>query len=387
MLLDPGKFDATNCPPPFVANTCPQHNSGSGPDVVNGMAMRFLWQNLKSNTFELEYDFTNRVGGRLGYRYSNRKIADFNAVFFQNETFFPGPGPGSVNAFRGDCPAPGTPGCTLQPDGSVVFSGPQPGSDTARNLTDINAHSALFGLWTRPMDSLRISFDLELFSADNSFTRITPRQLQHYKVHATYKPRQWLSLDASFNILEHRNNVFTVKNLEHDRDYSFTGVFSPNDHFSFALGYSYSDIFSQAFICYSLGFGPPPSGTSPCPFAASPSPLGALSFYDSTNHFAYGDLMWKPLKRITADLGYAGSFVHGNTLFLNPRQPFGPLSYNYQKPYVSIAVNLIKGLTYKSAWGYYGYNEKSVANPIGLAPMGGQDFNGNTATFALRYAF
>ena len=43
--------------------------------------------------------------------------------------------------------------------------------------------------------------------------------------------------------------------------------------------------------------------------------------------------MWKPHKRVTATLGYGGSFVRGNTIFLNPLTPSGTLDYNYQTPY------------------------------------------------------
>ena len=97
--------------------------------------------------------------------------------------------------------------------------------------------------------------------------------------------------------------------------------------------------------------------------------------------------MWKPLKRVTAMVGYAGSIVRGSTLFLNPLQPTGPLDFNYLKPSVSLAFDLCKGLTYKTAWNYYGYNDHGVANPPGLAALPLQDFNGSNVTFSVLYAF
>lgn len=90
LLLPPGSFDPTNCPPPFSAPTCPQHNDSSGPDMTNGTWTRYLAQNYKSNTTQLEYDFTSRFGARLGYRYGNRKVASQDTLFFANEVFFPG---------------------------------------------------------------------------------------------------------------------------------------------------------------------------------------------------------------------------------------------------------------------------------------------------------
>jgi hypothetical protein len=115
--------------------------------------------------------------------------------------------------------------------------------------------------------------------------------------------------------------------------------------------------------------------------------FGGTANYSSKTHFAYADVVWRPFKRFSLKAGYAGSFASGNTVFLNPNAPVGPLSYTYQKPYVGFAVDLAKGLTYKTTWAYYGYNPRSLANPAGLAPIGNQDFNANNVTFALRYAF
>ncbi len=92
-------------------------------------------------------------------------------------------------------------------------------------------------------------------------------------------------------------------------------------------------------------------------------------------------------ERLTVVAGYAGSFANGNTLFLNPNAPVGPLVYAYQKPYAGLAVDLKKGIAFRTTWAYYGYNPRSVSGPPGLAPIGSQDFNANNVTVALRYSF
>ena len=151
------------------------------------------------------------------------------------------------------------------------------------------------------------------------------------------------------------------------------------------FGFNYMEMFTQTYICF------PDTGstifTTPCPIPGASSPLGALSFYSSDDYYAYGDVMWKPYKRVTAMLGYAGSFVRGNTTFLNPLTPTGTLDFNYVKPLVSLAFDIYKGLTYKTAWNYYGYNDEGVANPVGLAPLPSQNFDGSNVTFSFRYAF
>jgi hypothetical protein len=396
LLLPPGKFDATNCPPPFTADTCPQHNDNSGPDLTNGNWVRYLGQNVKSNTLQFEYDFTSKFGTRLGYRYANRKVFTQDNEILANEVFFPG----GVGAARGDCADPTA--CTLQPDGSLTFSPGALGDLSHARDADITSHSLLSGFWARPSDRLRMNFDLDLFWADSAFLRSEARQQQRYRFQAAYTASRWLSLDASFDVLEHRNGMLYVNDKEHDRGFTLSAMATPNDRLSFDVGYTYNNIYAQLIECWAYGPGvaPPvspgllPSGaiTTPCP---APSELqggdvtafGGPATYSSKTNFAYADFNWKPIPRLTLRAGYAGSFANGNTLFLNPNAPLGPLQYNYQKPYAGFAYDLAKGFTFKTTWAHYGYNPKSTANPAGLAPLGNQDFNANNVTLALRYSF
>ena len=273
-------------------------------------------------------------------------------------------------------------------------------------LTKINENALVAGFTALPIDSLRITGNFEFGYNDASFTRIDPRQVQSYKIHASYKPRQWVTLDGAVEIHENRDDVTTVSNLEHDRSYSFTAMLAPNPRVIIDFGYNYWDVYTQSEICfnYSITYtnpAPPPTtlpvSTSPpgvvttaCPIAGASvgaAGLGALSTYASTDHFAHADLMWKPAKRITTTLGYGGSFVRGSTIFLNPLAPSGTLDYNYLLPYGSISIDIYRGLVYKMAWNYYGFNQKGNTSPFGLAAIPLQDFNGSNATFSFRYAF
>jgi len=98
-------------------------------------------------------------------------------------------------------------------------------------------------------------------------------------------------------------------------------------------------------------------------------------------------VIWKPVKRVTASVGYAGTFVNGSTLMINPLQPAGTLAFNFQKPYAAAQFDLYKGLSYKMSWNYYGYDGKGPLNITGLQAIPSADFNGSTATFAIRYMF
>ncbi|HTX16622.1 MAG TPA: hypothetical protein VMD77_15085, partial [Candidatus Baltobacteraceae bacterium] len=363
------------------------------------------------------YDFTKRLNGRIGYEYTNRTIAQMSDTFDVGETYFPGGGGTAANyylAARGDCavvsgvlPA----GCTLNADGSITEGSPtnlvpEAGNDATRQLTTINEHLLVAGLDYRPIDSLKITSDFQFGYNDAAFTRIDPRQVQGYKVHVNYTPKPWVALEGAVEIHENRDNVEFVDNLEHDRTYSFTTMLMPNQRVTIDFGYSYWDVYTQSNICfnYSISYANPtpppttlPASTSPPGVATTPctipnasvgaAGLDALSTYASTDHFVHGGLMWKPTKRVTASVGYAGSFVRGSTIFLNPLAPSGTLDYNYQSPYGSIVIDVYKGFSYKVAWNYYGFNEKGNTSPFGLATIPLQDFNGSTATFAFRYAF
>ncbi|MGB9514955.1 MAG: hypothetical protein WBU20_24940, partial [Candidatus Acidiferrum sp.] len=377
------------------------------------LASSFLGQNLKSNTFELQYDFTKRWSAYIGYLYTNRIIAQYSDTNDTELIYFPGGATASpANDFlaaRGSCAyvAGALPtGCTLNANGSVTYV-PPPSASPVRSLTTINENALLLGVVARPIDTLRITADLQFGYNDNSYTRIDPRQVQSYKIHANYKPRPWAIIDGAVEIHENRDNVFTVDNLEHDRSYSFSTLLMANQRLSVDFGYNYWNVYTQALICfpYSTSYtnpAPPPSTlpvstfppgvpllpTGPaCPIAAASSPLGALSTYSSSDNFAHAALMWKVTKRVTATLGYGGSFVRGNTIYLNPLTPSGTLDFNFQRPYASIAIDIYRGLIYKMAWNYYGFNETGNTNPYGLATIQSQDFNGNNATFSLRYSF
>jgi hypothetical protein len=408
---------AALCPAaPYDQASCPLHTSSSGADVTNELAYQFLGQNLKSNTFELQYDFTKRLSGHIGYEYTNRAIAQMTDAYDVGETYFPGGGGTAANfylAARGDCAlvAGALPAaCTLNPDGSITegsLANPvaEAGNDAARSITTINEHLLVAGATIRPIDTLRINGDLEFGYNDNSYTRIDPRQVQSYKIHASYTPKPWVTIDGAVEIHENRDNVETVNNLEHDRTYSFTTMLMPNSKVSIDFGYNYWDVYTQSEICfnYSVSYSnapapgsttfmtsPPGVATTACPISGASvgaAGLGALSTYSSTDHFVHGGLMWKPTKRVTTSVGYAGSFVRGNTIFINPLQPSGTLDYDYQSPYGSIVIDLYKGFSYKVAWNYYGFNQKGNTSPFGLATIPLQDFNGSTATFAFRYAF
>jgi hypothetical protein len=361
LLSTANSFNPATCPPPFTAATCPQHSASSGADITRDHRWDFLGQNSKLNTFEVEYDFTRRITGHLGYRYEDRTITN-NQVDFADLTWYPS------LVTRGGC-------TTVLPDGSCENTT----SDVSSAVIEVHAHSVLAGFSARPTDKFRTTFDLELFSADNAPTRISPRNLQHYKGRASYKPKSWLDFSGTVNVLESRDNIPEVLHREHNRNYGFAATVNPKPRFGFEFGYNYDDIFSTTNICYVLTSTPPANSTL-CG-AAAPY-FSAISLYSNKINFGYGNFMFKPAPRVTANVGYNVTSSSGFTPTLADPTILTSLGFNYHKPSASLDVNVAKGLTWRTAWGYYDYNEKFLP-----APLVARDFQSNSATLSLRYEF
>ena len=360
LLSTPNGFSPATCPPPFTAATCPQHSASSGADLTQDQRWDFLGQNSKLNTFEVEYDFTRRITGHLGYRYEDRGITN-NQVDFADLTWYPS------LARRGGC-------TVIQTDGSCQTTT----SLISNEVIDVHAHSLLAGFSARPTDKLRTSFDLELYSADNAPTRISPRNLQHYKGRANYKPKPWLDISGTVDVLESRDNVPEILHREHNRNYGFTTLLNPRPRFGFEFGYNYDDVYSTTNICYVTT--PVPTNSTFC--SAGTPYFSAASLYTNKVQFGYANVIFKPAPRVTANVGYNLTSTSGFTPTLADPTILTSLGFNYHKPTAEVDVNLVKGLTWKTAWGYYDYNEKFLP-----APLTARDFQANTATLSLRYDF
>jgi hypothetical protein len=379
LLLSANVFAPTTavpCAPPAdgVAGI-PVHTTSSGPDFSLPMSSLFLKQEMINNLSEFQYQFSPRLGVRVGFRYTHRSIntKDFEST---TEVFFPD------NANRGDCALVNGAlpnGCTSNGDGSFTFVTPQPNEIDA-SQTLINEYSGLFGIWARPLDNWRMSFDMELLSADNAFTRISPRQAQEYRFRTTYKPKQSINVSGSISIWESRNNVTEINNLQHNRFYGASTSFQPKDWLGFELGYDYNDVYSQILICYTSSVAPP--GLNQCPGSTL---LQQLSVYRNNSHFGYFDTTLTLWKRLTARVGGSFTGTNGSALILAPTAPTGPLDSLYLQPFAGLDFQFSKRWTGKTYWGFYDYHEDSDNVPQDIfAP---RNFRGNLVTLSVRYAF
>jgi hypothetical protein len=390
MAVGPTVFSPTstvplNCTTPtgFVAGT-PVHTTSSPADIAVGTASTLLKVDEKTNLFELEYQFTPRFGARLGYRYRSRTEVESNSeygtfVFFPDNQNSRSPlAPFNVddNGNPVTCPV-----ANNQPDGTCILT-PEPSLDVSS--TPIHQHAGVFGIWARPTNNWRISFDAELMSADASFTRISPRQAQEYRVRTAYKPVSWLNLNGSMTVWEGRNNVPTINNLQHSRTYGFSAQFQPNEKFGLDLGYDYNDVYSQIIICFVSSAAP--ANLAVCPGSGSPLLVSQLSTYTNKSHYGFFDFTLTPIHRLTARVGANLTGTSGSALLvITPSVPTGPLNSKWLHPFGGLDYHFAKNWTGKAYWDFYGYHEDSSAVPQDLSAP--RNFRGNLVTLSVRYAF
>jgi hypothetical protein len=363
---------------------CPRHSSSSPADIISNLTDNYIKQRTISNEFEVSYDVVKEFGGMLGYRVRQRRVNEGDLQHLDS-FFFP-----TLPNRSGCNPASPAAGFTVTnlPDLSCRAVGSTSDSGGEESLE----HTGLMGLWFRPNNQIRITYDMEMMYNDFSFTRISPRHRQRYKVRANYKPAEWLNISAHMNILEQNNDVAEILNRQHNRTYAFA-VTMMKSSWTVDFGYDYNDIDSKTNICFTLTGTPLPPGSSPCPTASSANTTFAVSDYVNHLQFAYFNLMWKPFKRLTTKAGYNISSTTGNTLILGPiNTPNGTLSYNYHKPYAGVDIELERHVILKSGWNYYGYNEKqapdTLTSPLGsLGLAQGRDFRGNLFTTSVKFIF
>jgi len=390
----------TCVPPAGVASGIVVHNSSSAPDLSMIVDSNFLKQEEKTNLAEFDYRFSKKFGVRVGFRYRHRYISDnfYEAV---DQVFYPGPT--AATAARGSCAVvnPGAvsqanlpAGCTLNADNSIAFISNTGFAPAGATVPPINEYSGLLGLWVRPNQKWNIRFDTELFSADGTFTRVSPNESQEYRLRTKYDLTNWLNLDGNILIWESRNNQFQQGDLQHNRTYGISAMIQPNEKFGMEIGYDYNDVFSQVLICYiSVAAGQNGPGIQACPNV--PGLVQQLSTYTNNSSYGFFDASFKPVHRFTVHLGANLTGTSGSQLRLDPQelipnQVTGPLNSKWLHPYGGFEYKFSKGWTGKAFWDYYGYHEDPT---FGAGTEAAQDiyaprnFRGNLYTLSVKYAF
>lgn len=253
---------------------------------------------------------------------------------------------------------------------------------------DFKTHDngGLFGIALHPNRQWKINGSVEVSSANTTYTQISPQAVQHYQVHANYKPQDWATISGSFNDLERKNDALNVNHQDHSRSASVGTSLMPNKFYGVDLSYGYFDVFSRTTFCFAAT--PPPPGVVPAPpddgiivNCGTNTWLGT-GYYNAPTQYGSFGLTLVPMTKLRTGLGYRMNAVNGTTEFLNPRQVAGSLQSQYQTPYANLAWTFAPGLALKGDWNYYGYGEGSL-----IGPTSPRSFHGNVYTVAAHYEF
>ena len=243
----------------------------------------------------------------------------------------------------------------------------------------INENGGIFGVALRPTNNWNISGSAEVQYADNVFTPVAPRQLKHYRIHTTYRPKTWATFSAAYNDLERHNNTNNtgtssvdgpLQHADHSRTLSFNAVLMPSEHFGFDISYAYSDVYTATNICFlgqaasaTIPGAATPTGTacpSPAPRAGTTTPYNfgpAKDFMNAPTQYASVALALSPINKFHANIGYRLSSVNGSRFFNDPRDVNGSLVSTYQSPFVNLSYAMRKNLIWKGEYNYFGYGE------------------------------
>ena len=197
-------------------------------------------------------------------------------------------------------------------------------------------------------------------------------------------------LAGSVNLLENSNDYALTNYRGHNRNYGFTATLTPRERFSFDLAYDYNDYLQNAMICFN---DTPPTGVTlpvvtnagSCTsngYADTGNPLLTDGDYTSNTHYGMSSVTFKPIRRVTTQVGYGITSIGGRTPQFNILQPEGSLAYNYHQPLAHLAFDMGHNLSWNAGWNYYQYGEKSF-----VGPTDARYFHANNATVGLRWAF
>ena len=325
--------------------------SGLGPTTVTSdFILNFMGMKSYYNQIQFDYAPSKHIGGHIGYRFYHRHLFKSEPETVDPEAPFEG--------FEGDS-------------------------------IDVNDSTGLIGVWFRPTEKLRANADVELTTADNFYTRISPRQQQNYRVRVTYKAARTATLTGSVNFWESRNGEADTEYKQHYRNAGFEVMLLPSAKFNLDLSYNYTDSLQSAYICYNGTYLAPGTVALGCPtydptaVSDNPNPNWIYSKYADNTHYFNASVITNPMKRVRLSLGYGLVKTNdGGTTILNPLQPLGTLAFTYHQPNGSVSYDVTKNVSLNAYWHYDQYNENSFVGPT--LP---RYFHDNRTFLSARYAF
>lgn len=268
------------------------------------------------NTIEGDYQFNNRLGINLGYRYTNRNVV--------------------LEGF--DRPLP-----------------PSTANPTFINEEGENqTNTLLAGMKLKPLKNWAIFADLEHGESDNAFTRLSNYNVTNFRVRSRWSFNQFsfnvsaMSKDntnPSRSIVEPtREFIANIKS----RIFSGHADWTPSQIFSFSAGYTYQHLTSETDIIVPVTIG------------GSNQRLPGFSRFFMRDNYAFFDVTAQPVRwasvyasyRISKDTG------QGDQLTTDPRIILTSYPFQLQSPEVRLAFRISRNIEWNVGYQYFGYKER-----------------------------
>jgi len=293
---------------PFGTTTLP-------PLLVDTFSFRTTKYRRAVNTFEVDYDFSNRLSAHAGHRYTDRRI-ELNGLDFARNQIVPEEEP-----------------------------------ETFDNRTN----TYIFGFKARPVKVWSVYFDLERGSADNVFTRVANYDFTNFRVRSILRPGKTFTLNASVVTKDNTNpsplNELSTRNFGVDvnsRVYSASVDWAPDPRFSINSGYTHAHLTSEAEII----------------FFSNGIRTNGLSRYFMKDNFAFFTAFMEFNPRVKL---YAGYRIHvdrgqGDRLstLSTPDLLIGSFPYQSQSPEARLSVRLHDRVDWIAGYQYFDYKERFV---------------------------
>ena len=407
-------------------------NAASGTYQQVTTDLTILGERSYYNTAKLNWQPNRHFSGYVGYRYGRRTLHlgdGVSGIIFESTDTFTNNGSGTP---------PATPTTSSSSTGLL-------------EKESIDYHTVLAGVVVRPITEWRVNADLELLSSSNFFINIAPRHQQRLRVYTNYKPKSWLSFNGGVHLVETRNGYAPSQTLDgastplfpsggaitpyghtdHWRYYTLGVGVNPNSRVFFDLGCTYLNQDIKSATCLPVPANAFTGLVAPAACANGANARAVLLDYRETTHSGYTMISFKPVKRVTLNLGYEITADNGRTDWLRldtgdplmvvgdiygnvpvlagnpitpcpgasvaagcvypgpfPDQPLGPQAINWHKLNAGLTVDVVKGVQFKGLWSYYDYNSKDeVPSLVLLQVTAPRDFHANVGTLSLKYSF
>ena len=328
-------------------STCP---SAGAPFVAGLAGVSFLdtrtlyWYSYGfkrfTNTIEGDYQFNNKVGINIGYRYTHRKVslAHINSVVDD-----------LVNR-------PITPAFTTADD----------------EEEENTAHAVLFGTKIKPTSSWAIFADGEHGQADNAFVRLANHDYTNFRVRSNWNYKQF-----TFNVsgiirnnenpsrtADYRNSsgaiilpAFDIIANIRSRVFSANVDYVPDPRWTFSSGYTYSYLTSKTDLVVPLSLtatGPPPFPTPNLGFQR-----GFSEFY-MKDHYFFFDVSAHPINRLSfyASYRYNKDVGQGTRVSELAERIISSYPFQSHTPEFRVAVKIASNVDWNVGYQYYDYREK-----------------------------